>query len=348
MIVYFILFLFPAMAILSRISITTELRKQTILLYGLFLVLVVGLRYETGGDWFTYIENYAFLGQKDFVNVFVESLNNDYGFEALYWASLKMTGGPYFANLICSIIFVSGLLRFCNSMPNPWIAILIAVPYLIIVVGMGYVKQSAAIGFLLWGMVDLLSNRRTVFFVFLIFAMLFHKTAIFLSFFAFLYDKKSMKNIFYFSLFFILGGYILLYERIEFLYYHYILHPYNDAKGVFFRIVIHFVSVLSFFFFSKEWKAKYKDYRFWSLMAIFSILITPLAFIASTFVDRILLYMIPLQIVVLSRAPELIKTQYLKELFVSMVVIFYFIILILFFNFSYNAGSWIHYNNLLF
>lgn len=43
-------------------------------------------------------------------------------------------------------------MRFARSQPDPWLAVLVAVPYLVIVVAMGYSRQAVAIGILLAGL----------------------------------------------------------------------------------------------------------------------------------------------------------------------------------------------------
>ena len=46
--------------------------------------------------------------------------------------------------------FIIGLTIFVKSLPNPWLGYVIAFPYLITVVGMGYSRQAVVIGFSLW------------------------------------------------------------------------------------------------------------------------------------------------------------------------------------------------------
>ena len=50
-----------------------------------------------------------------------------------------------------AVPFTYGLFRICRQQPNPWLALVVATPFLIIVVGMGYTRQAAAMGFLMIG-----------------------------------------------------------------------------------------------------------------------------------------------------------------------------------------------------
>ena len=86
--------------------------------------------------------------------------------------------GIYGVNVVCAMIFTTGLLIFCRTLPYPELAIAAATPYLIIVVAMGYTRQSAALGFEMLGFVAL-GRKSMVWFV--IWAMLggtFHRSAV--------------------------------------------------------------------------------------------------------------------------------------------------------------------------
>lgn len=78
---------------------------------------------------------------------------------------------------VCAAIFVIGLAKFALRQPNPWL-VLIAVPYLIIVVAMGYTRQAAAIGLVMWGLATFDRGRVRQFAVAVLAAVTFHFTAI--------------------------------------------------------------------------------------------------------------------------------------------------------------------------
>src|ERR1044072_5001879 len=82
-------------------------------------------------------------------------------------------------NLVCGSIFAWGLYRLCRIQPSPFTAMLVAVPYLVIVVAMGYTRQSVAIGILMAGLASLSRNGSMLrFAVYVGIAALFHKTAV--------------------------------------------------------------------------------------------------------------------------------------------------------------------------
>jgi hypothetical protein len=84
-----------------------------------------------------------------------EYVKGDLLFDVLNWFGVKTGLGIYLLNLFSARAFTLGLMVFCRNCPRPWLALLLAVPYLIIVVAMGYTWQGAAIGMTLIAMVAL-------------------------------------------------------------------------------------------------------------------------------------------------------------------------------------------------
>ena len=100
--------LLPILAVFSPISSSKGFSQLQLALYGLFLIIIIGLRHEVGGDWFGYIDNYARIGSGDFSSI--NYLHKDFGYEVLYWFSMKYLNGIYAVNLVCALFFVSGLI----------------------------------------------------------------------------------------------------------------------------------------------------------------------------------------------------------------------------------------------
>jgi len=118
----------------------------------LVLTLVIGLRHEVGGDWETYLENLDLVRDEPFSNI---SLIRDPAYVLLNWVSWKLGAVIYGVNLVCACIFSFGLVLFCRAQPRPWLALCLSIPYLVIVVAMGYTRQAVSIGFLLPGFLAL-------------------------------------------------------------------------------------------------------------------------------------------------------------------------------------------------
>ena len=71
-----------------------------------------------------------------------------------------------------------GTVVFCRDQPNPWLALLAAVPYMLVVVGMGYTRQAVALGFALLGLAALGHGRTRAFVIWIAIGATFHKSAV--------------------------------------------------------------------------------------------------------------------------------------------------------------------------
>ena len=159
MTVYWLMLLVPMLAGLSPWKAKGALPNLQWFLYGALLVLIIGLRHEVGGDWINYIENYKSLEGISFSDALQENMvRQNHGFGVIHWFSLNYLNGIYTTNVVCAAIFVAGLLRMCKNMPIPWLALAVSIPYLVIVVATGYTRQAAAIGFIMWGLIDLMNG----------------------------------------------------------------------------------------------------------------------------------------------------------------------------------------------
>jgi hypothetical protein len=121
---------------------------------GLLCILIVGLRYEVGGDWSNYLAHLDRARVKNFgiVTALQVSWGNATGYMLLNWVALRLGGGIYLVNTFCATIFIVGLVKYCRKQPIPWVALAVAIPYMVCAVAMAYTRQSVAIGFFLWGL----------------------------------------------------------------------------------------------------------------------------------------------------------------------------------------------------
>ena len=352
MTVYWLMLFVPALAGISPWIAKGALPKFQWFLYGALLILIIGLRHEVGGDWSSYIENYAELEGISFSNALqTRMVVQDLGFGVVHWFSLNYLNGIYATNLVCAVIFVAGLLRVCKNMPLPWLALAVSIPYLVIVVATGYTRQAAAIGFIMWGLIDLMNGKEVKFYVMVILGMLFHKTALFMLPVGFLYTNSlsNVKNLVMFTLFFAFAFAAFLAEHIARLAYYYVQDTQGmESSGAVIRVAMNVASSIVFLYFRKLWAERYSDKRLWMIFSFTSIIMFPLAFVSSTFIDRIALYLLPMQIVILSRTPILITSTYNRTLFILSVLFLYICVLFVWLNFGQFSSHWLPYQNLLF
>lgn len=115
------------------------------------LAIFVGLRHHVGMDW----NNYLGMIYRASGGGITEALRTaEPSYAILLWVAGEMGIGIYGPNLVVAIILMAGLFRYARSTPSPWLAILAATPFLLVVTAMSANRQAAAIGILLWGIAN--------------------------------------------------------------------------------------------------------------------------------------------------------------------------------------------------
>ena len=120
-----------------------------LLLWIFFLIALIGLRHEVGGDWITYLTIFDLIDGSPFNEIFMSNLSDDPLYSIAQWISSNLGWGIYGVNFICATVFAIGLGIFCKNLPRPWLGLTVAIPYLVIVVSMGYTRQAFALGLVL-------------------------------------------------------------------------------------------------------------------------------------------------------------------------------------------------------
>jgi len=344
MIPYFLLYFIPAWIAISDAHKRLNKSKVAWSIAGVILILFVGLR-ESGGDYLNYRRMYHLLHNH---NLSYMSKSGDIGYDTLSYY-LNQWGFEFWVlTLVCATVSVVGLIKFLQKQDNPWLGLSIAIPYLLIVVYMGYMRQGVAIGLVMWGITKLNEDKFLSFVFFVFLAVLFHKTAILMLSFGIFY-KKSGKWLKILAL--LIAGIGLWYAFVQQasvgLWKNYVSAG-MVSNGALIRVILNAIPAFLLLKYGRFFKKEYKDYNFWKIIAITSLLLIPLVPFASTAVDRIALYFLPLQIVVLTRIPKLLDKRFApKVTMFVMVVVFYFIELLVWLSLGNNAFYWLPYRNLL-
>ncbi len=344
MLTYWLMFLIPtSMALFSGKSRKSNL--MPFLFIGFFFALLIGLRFEVGGDWGTYLRHYNHVMGMNFTEVLK---GKDPGHQALNWLMARWDMGVYGVNMVYGTVFMIGLVKFSRDQVYPWIAMSAAVPYMIIVVAMGYSRQGMALGIFMWAITYLRKGGLKTYVVMILIAALFHKTAIILlPLGMFLYGKGMLLRI---SMIIpiVFGAWdLLLADAQDNLMLQYIDKDMQSA-GAKIRVAMNLLPSLLLLKYRKEWKRSFNDYSFWFWIAIGSIVAMALVGVASTAVDRIALYFIPIQLAVYGRLPYLARNQISPAVMKIMIVLGYTAVLFVWLNFASHAYLWIPYQNFLF
>jgi hypothetical protein len=314
-------------------------------LFGFFLIIVIGLRFQVGGDWYTYLD-----GLEIFNNAPLEEVlffKYEVGFNLLNWVSKALDANIYGVNLVCATIFVVGLTKLSRDQPYPWLAVIVAVPYLVIVVAMGYTRQATAIGFLMCGFGYLLQWRVIPYLAMVVLATSFHQTAIVFSTIPLLQPGRgNLRLALGLILLAALSSITIILEQASTLYLHYVEENMESSGGLI-RVLMNLPPVLIMLANWRKWGDKYGDRWLWGGMALAAIACLPLVLISSTAVDRMALYLIPMQIVAWSRLPLFIKGRIKKNLAMYGVIIYSATVQFIWLVYGNFSSSWIPYDNLM-
>ena len=348
---YWLFYLIPAFAALAqpRVSLSdwrmrTSRRWNGGWVFALIaLVLLVGYRFQVGGDWSNYLRN---LEQMRYVELDAVFTKSDPGYRLLEWLSLHFDWGIYGVNVIGAMFFALGLVLFCRSLPRPWLALAVAMPYLVTVVGMGYTRQGIALGIGLMALTALGKRSILLFVLLVLLAATFHKSAVLLLPIAALAaTEKRIWTAIWVGAFTLLGYVAFLEESVEHLYRGYIEAEYQ-SQGAQIRLLMNAVPAAILLLWRNHFQMSLQQMQLWKWFAFISLGLLAAFYVTpySTAIDRIALYMIPLQLAVFSYVPEVFgRSRERNTPFVMAVLLYYTAVLFVWLNFATHARYWIPY-----
>jgi hypothetical protein len=307
---------------------------------GLLFALMMGFRHEVGGDWGQY--------NRIFLEISRGSLGDalgrgDPGYYGLNWLVANAGWDIHYVNLVCAAIMMWGTVAFCRAQYSPWLALLTAVPYMLIVVGMGYSRQAVALGFCLLGLVALGNRNVRSFIIWVAIGAAFHKSAVLLLPIAALAASRNrFLTVCLVGITTVLLYYILLKDSSEALWANYVGADYQSQGGLI-RVVMNVVPAMVFLIYRKRLAPDAAERKLWVVVSVIALACLPLVQISSTAVDRVALYLIPLQLFVFPRIPRLAPTALKRTPLVLGVVVYFATVQFIWLNYSENALYWVPY-----
>ena len=341
MLIYWAIFAFFAIGAVADVARPPNLRRfrPGWLIGAVAIIVMIGFRYEVGADWETYGFIFSFTRYLDFWEAIGRG---DPAYQLLNWVVAQLDGEVVWVNLVCAILFTWGLFRLARTQPYPWLAVLVAVPYMVLVASM-YTRQAAALGVLMAGLAVLVrGGSMPRFIIYVLIAASFHRTAVaVLPLIIFSRPSHRFLNI--------VGGlaacYLLfdafLADSMASFAKNYLEREYN-SQGAAVRIAMEVLAASIFLIRRKDFGFPNAEDRMWfnfalaSFAALLFLAISP----SSTAVDRLSLYLMPLQLVILSRLPLVYAQRYFGTL---LVVTYCFAIQFVWLNFAAHAKYWIPY-----
>jgi hypothetical protein len=315
-----------------------------------FLTLLIGLRDQVGGDWFNY---FPYLERSLGIPLADVFLEDEPGYGLLNWFAANWGGNVYLVNTLCGLVFTIGLLAFCRAQPRPWLALTLAFPYLITVVAMGYSRQGVAIGLEMIALLALQRNRLLQFLGWIALAATFHRTVLVLL----ILPASTLSGNLRFSqllrLLLLIGSAYGLYSAVIAPDIDYYVQGYIEAQyesqGALIRVLLCLLPALVFLFNRRRFQLPADTQRIWTFMSLLSVAAAVGLFTiaSSTAVDRLALYLIPLQIFVGSRIPDTRIFGIAPASWNQLLIAFSLAVLLGWLLFAGHSQYWLPYRNLL-
>lgn len=341
---YWIMYAIPALAALLAAPGRKSAAWPPWLLLGLFFILCIGFRHHVGGDWGNYLPYY----HREIGAALTDPIKGDLGYVLVNRLMASLDWGIYGVNTVCGLIFTSGLIAFCRAQHRSWLALAVAVPYIVIVVAMGYSRQGVALGLIFWALTRLELGKFLQYSALIALAALFHKTAVVMIPLAmFLYQKGWLFRAAAVALI----GYglwdALMAPSLEHLWTSYV-EQRMFSQGAAIRVAMNCAAAFFLFVFWKEWRRTYPNALLWLWMACAAVASVFLVSFAPTAVDRLGLYLTPLQVAVFSRLPYLARRHQPPAATARWILLGYGAALFVWLNYAVHARYWLPYRNMLF
>ena len=315
----------------------------------LFFIFLIGLRDNVGGDWGRYKQYFDDLPKYYFIDrgFFIQS-SHDYGYQFTISLFKLLNLDFYLLTLCIAILFMTAISNIAQKNKERLLTILIAFPFIILIVGMGYLRQGTALAFVILALDQLVKKNNFKYFLLMMFAISFHKSSVlFLGFYIFV-NKTSLRAYLIFGLILLLSMSVI-FEDIKRLYSYYVgIHKHLDSRGTLLRYLISFFPAIIFLFYNKTLSDNNRERDIYLLKSIIIISMLPMVFISSTFTDRILVYFVTIQLLVYPRMYRISKNFknpiLSNQLITGSIIILFFLYLYTWFSYSYFSKSWIPYS----
>ena len=347
--------------------------KFTYLIFFIIFVIFIGFRNEIGCDWQFYRLNFENISSTPINKLFITE-NNIYNFGFILISKLFSYFTNFSGNIfLLSFLFTIPLFYISSKLKRTYLTLTIAYPYYILVIGMGPLRQSLAISFLMLSIFYIYKNKYYLYFISLIISATFHHSSVLFNFLSFYIVnlsilKKIDKAI---TLIFISVFLILIYfsfPKIANYFYIYggefkgvinsnllIKFPIEfyqgklvKAKGVLFVWLLNFFPSIIFLINSNKFPFEKELRKLLILFSLFILILLPFSLIYSIAGYRLLLYCFPSSIFISTFLPDInlfgIKKQYIN----NFIILFSIISLFIWLKFAFHSYCWIPYKNLLF
>lgn len=339
-------------SLIALLAITNSQRRvhpvTWVIVFGIMLVFV-GLRHHVGMDW----NNYLFMIQRVNLGSWIDALRAaEPAYASLLWISGQLGWGVYGANVVGTFIFLWGLFSYARRTPHPWIAIVVAFPYLVIVISMSGARQAVAVGVILW-LISRWQNTSSLHRgLIVLWASAFHSSAILflLPVISGLQIRGFIKGPIALVLLAISAYFVLRLEAFVFYQQNYfdgIGESALSAGGGFFHVALNAGPAALALVMGQRVRSILLPDKLHLYMAYGALLLVPLVSVSSIGASRVSIYLFPVSMMVISSLPTLMRLPQGQTIARGGVTMLSFLVLFVWLNFANNSLAWSDYSNLL-
>lgn len=339
----------PATAVASGGDPRVQATSFAPIFAGLCLIAIVGLRYHVGGDWHNYELDFDLAHRQTLGELL--SQRKEPGYAVAMWLAAQLDVDLWLVNLVMAVPFCWGLIQLCRQQPNPWLALLVATPFLIIVIGMGFSRQAAALGFLMAGLALYIRTGSLGGFVLLaIGGSFFHRTVlVFVPIIIIATGRSKMMSAMLGLVAIVLIYFTVVSSSMEYYQQGYLQGRY-DAAGANVRVLMNVLPALLLLLTKDRFYRSQREKTVWKTFAILSLMSGVALFVvtSSVIVDRLAMYLIPLQMFVLARIPIVAAQSPNPSIaWRALVVAYSAAVLYVWLTYGHYSGGWLPYRSYL-
>ena len=341
MLPYLLMFAAPGSAAIMAIRRTGYLLAAVAILYW----VMVGWRFQIGVDWNNYHYIYSVAKDQSLGELLAD---NEPGFRALLWFASASGGGLILVNVMSALVFCWGFFALAKRCLEPFLAIVVATPLVVVAVAMSGTRQAMAMGIIYYAIATWDKRGTLGRTVLVVIAGLFHFSAMFNVVFVVLGAKLTPPGRLAATTFVILTMLLVLWlfpDRFEFYSEAYVGEGSVTSPGALAHVILLAIPATVYFAVRGRWNQVLGDSPLLKYLAIASLMLIPAAYVSSVGASRFSFYLWPVAMYVWSGMPALLRSNASRYIYRMAVVGGSLAVLILWLQLANSSWAYVPYRN---
>lgn len=339
---------FAMLALPGLLALTGDRPRSGLMLFlvaGIFWI-IIGFRFQVGTDWYNYLSQFYWSRSESFTDAL---LSREPGFRLLNWFASTSGSGYIFINAITAAVFCWGFFSFARVCREPFLAVTIATPLVVIAASMNLTRQAIAFGIVsyLYSTWDKGTVYRRIGWV--LAASLFHFSAVFVLTLVVLSAKIAgpVKVVAAIVVGVGIFGIVAVAPTAMDSYSRLYVSGEVTAPGAIYHVLVLASSAIVYLFLRRRWALTYGESALCTNMAIIAVLSIPAVYVSSVGAYRLSLYLWPMSMYVWSGASDMMETSLSRVLYRLTIIAASAVVLLLWLTFGNNSPDWLPYRSWL-